>query len=72
MTFDPVLLQTGKEQHNGHSENKHIASFQLHNRGYAMGVASRLVTVIYVAMVMLILYDNSYSLNNSNLKYKSY
>ena len=37
-----------------------------------MGVASRLATVIYVAMVMPILYDNSYSTNNSNLKYKSY
>ena len=33
-----------------------------------MGVASRLETIIYVAMVMQILYDNSYSLNNSNLK----
>ena len=37
-----------------------------------MGVASRLATIIYVAMVMPILYDNSYSLNNSNLKYESY
>ena len=26
-----------------------------------MGVASRLATVIYVAMVMPVLYDNSYS-----------
>ena len=34
-----------------------------------MGVASRLATVIYVAMLMSILYDNS---NNSNLKYESY
>ena len=42
------------------------------NRGYAVGVASRLATVIYVAMVMPILYDNSYSPNNSNLKYESY
>ena len=41
-------------------------------RGYAVGVASRLATVIYVAMVMPILYDNSYSPNNSNLKYESY
>jgi len=37
-----------------------------------MGVASRLATVIYVAMVMPILYDNSYGPNNSNLKYESY
>ena len=42
------------------------------NRGYAVGVASRLATVIYIAMVMPILYDNSYSPNNSNLKYESY
>ena len=41
-------------------------------RGYAVGVASRLANVIYIAMVMPILYDNSYSPNNSNLKYESY
>ena len=35
-----------------------------------MGVASRLATVIYVAMVLPILYDNSYSPNNSNLNMK--
>ena len=32
------------------------------------GVASRLATNIYVAIVIPILYDNSYSPNNSNLK----
>ena len=37
-----------------------------------MGVASRLATVIYVAMEMSILLDNSYCPNNSNLKYESY
>ena len=37
-----------------------------------MGVASRLATVIYVAMVMPILYDNSYSPNNSKSQYESY
>ena len=31
-----------------------------------------LATSIYVAMVTPILYDNSYSLNDSNLKYESY
>ena len=31
-----------------------------------------LTTAIYVAMVTPILYDNSYSLNDSNLKYESY
>jgi len=41
-------------------------------RGYAVDVASRLATVIYVAMVMPVLYDNSYSPNNSNFKYESY
>ena len=54
-----------------------VASFTVYvhcinYRGYAVGVASRLATVIYVAMVMPILYDNSYSLNNSNLKYESF
>ena len=34
---------------------------ELPYRGYAVGVASRLATVIYVATVMPILYDNSYS-----------
>ena len=37
-----------------------------------MGVASRLATAIYVAMVTPILYDNSFSLNDSHLKYESY
>ena len=32
------------------------------------GVASRLATAIYVAMVTPILYDNSYSPNDSNRK----
>ena len=41
-------------------------------RPFHMGVASRLPTAIYVAMVTPILYDNSYSLNDSNLKYESY
>ena len=41
-------------------------------RPFHMGVASRLATDIYVAMVTPILYDNSYSLNDSNLKYESY
>ena len=41
-------------------------------RPFHVGVASRLATGIYVAMVMPILYDNSYSLNDSNLKYESY
>ena len=31
-----------------------------------------LATANYVAMVTPILYDNSYSLNDSNLKYESY
>ena len=36
-------------------------------------VASRLATVIYVAMVMPILYDNNSCIpNDSNLKYASY
>ena len=33
-------------------------------RPFHMGVASRLATAIYVAMVTPILYDNSYSLND--------
>ena len=41
-------------------------------RPYAGGVASRLATAVYVAMVTPILYDNSYSPNDSNLKYESY
>ena len=41
-------------------------------RPYAGGVASRLAAAIYVAMVTPILYDNSYSPNDSNLKYESY
>ena len=39
---------------------------------FHVGGASRLATAIYVAMVTPILYDNSYSLNDSNLKYGSY
>ena len=42
------------------------------DRPYPGGVASRLETFNYVAMVMLILYDNSYCPNDSNLKYESY
>ena len=42
------------------------------NRPYAVGAASRLATAVYVAMVTPILYDNSYSPNDSNLKYESY
>ena len=41
-------------------------------RPFHMGVASRLATDIYAAMVTPILYDNFYSLNDSNLKYESY
>ena len=41
-------------------------------RPFQVGVASRLATAIYAAMVTPILYDNSYSLNDSNLKYESY
>ena len=41
-------------------------------RYFRRGVASRLTTAIYVAMVTPILDDNSYSLNDSNLKYESY
>ena len=41
-------------------------------RPFHVGVASRLAIAIYVAMVKPILYDNSYSLNDSNLKYESY
>ena len=37
-----------------------------------MWAVSRLATAIYVAMVTSILYDNSYSLNDPNLKYESY
>ena len=37
-----------------------------------MGVASRLATAVYVSMVTPIFYDNSYTLNDSNLKYESY
>ena len=40
-------------------------------RPFHVGVASKLATAIYVAMVTPILYDNSYSLNDSNLKYES-
>ena len=41
-------------------------------RPYAGGVAPRLAAAIYVAMVTPILYDNSFSPNDSNLKYESY
>ena len=41
-------------------------------RPFSGGVASRLPTAIYVAMVTPILYGNSYSPNDSNLKYESY
>ena len=37
---------------------------------FHVGVASRLATAIYVAMVTPILYDNSSSLNDSNLKFE--
>ena len=51
-----------------------LVFIQLHNihgyRPFHVGVASRLATGIYVAMVTPILYDNSYSLNDSNLKYE--
>ena len=44
----------------------------LHYRPFSGGVASRLVTSIYVAVVTATLYDNSYDPNYSNLKYESY
>ena len=50
-----------------HTKAQEVQQFPFH-----VGVASRLATAIYVAMVMPILYDNSYSLNDSNLKYESY
>ena len=40
-------------------------------RPFQGGAASRLATAIYVAMATTILYDNSYSLNDLNLKYES-
>ena len=49
-----------------------IDSASLYYRLFQVGVASRLATAIYVAMVTPIFYDNSYSLNDSNLKYESY
>ena len=48
-----------------------FVSFIVGYRPYSGGVASRLATAIYVAMVTPILYDNSYSPNDSNLKYES-
>ena len=48
-----------------------IVSSREDYRPYAGGVASRLATAIYVAMVTPILYDSSYSPNGSNLKYES-
>ena len=38
------------------------------NGPYPGDVASRLATIVYIAMVMPILYDNSYSPNDTNLK----
>ena len=40
-------------------------SSSTNNRPYSGGVASRLATAIYVSMVTPILYDNSYSPNDS-------
>ena len=45
----------------------HILKQKKRNWPYAGGVASRLATANYVAMVTAILYDNSYSPNDSNL-----
>ena len=42
------------------------------DRPYPGGVTSKLATIIYGAMVMPIQYDNSFSPNNSNLKYECY
>ena len=41
-------------------------------RPFSGGVASRLATAIYVAMVTPILYDNFYTPNDPNLKYESH
>ena len=41
-------------------------------RPFSGGVASWLATGIYVGMVTSILYNNSYSPNDFNLKYESY
>ena len=57
---------------NGDRSTELTESFLLVYRPYAGGMASRLATAIYVAMVTPILYDNSYSPNDSNLKYESY
>ena len=49
----------------------HLSTPKSAYRPFHMGVASKLAT-IYVAMLTPILYDNSYSLNDSNLKSESY
>ena len=54
------------------SEPKETAVLHPPYRPFFGGVASRLPTAIYVAMVTPILYDNSCSPNDSNLKYESY
>ena len=56
------------------SEPKETSVLHPTYRPFSGGVASRLPTAIYVAMVTPILYDTSYSpnANNSNLKYESY
>ena len=48
--------------------NQHFVPY----RPFQVGVASKLATAIYVAMATPILYNNSYSLNDSNLKCESY
>ena len=60
--IEVAFLLSGIQNHNYHSTY----------RPFYVGVASRLATAIYVAMVTPILYDNCYSLNDSNLKYESY
>ena len=55
----------------GHEDTSNTTESLLY-RPFHVGVASRLTTAIYVAMVTPILYDNSYNLNDSNLKYESY
>ena len=62
----------------GNDTGNHTFHFMMPNvwpctyRPFHVGVASRLATAIYVAMVTPILYDNSSSLNDSNLKFESY
>ena len=56
-----------------HSAGRISVIIVIFERSHVTGsVASWLATAIYVAMVTPILYDNSYSLNDSNLKYESY